>query len=72
MNARIAKELGDQILDTVTQLAKCSRHAGLFHASEALDDALILVHTGLHADCGGKHHSEIERSRIPVFKVPPP
>lgn len=54
MNTSMEAELGDKILDAIAMLAKCSRHAGLTHASEALDDALILVFNGLRIDTRGK------------------
>ena len=43
-------EPGDEILDALGKLARQSRRAGLLCASEALDDALILVFNALFAD----------------------
>ena len=50
-----------EIIDTLAMLAKLSRHAGLTRASEALDDALILVFDGLCADTRGRSRCKIER-----------
>ena len=61
MNQSMENELVDEILDALAMLAKCSRHAGLTRASEALDDALILVFNGLRVDTRGKRRCEIER-----------
>lgn len=61
VNQSMELEIGDEILDALAKLAKCSRHAGLARASEALDDALILVFNGLCVDTRGKSRCEIDR-----------
>ena len=61
MNQSVENELIDEILDVLAILAKCSRHAGLKRASEALDDALILVFNGLCVDTRDRRCCKIER-----------